>query len=103
MAENLRRCAAIAASLLLAGAVLLTAPWHAPLGAAALFEQKPTALSVAVFVLLIMTAFTGTLRRNAIYRSALFVAALVGAIGDARFALLFAAVAAWNLTERAPA
>jgi hypothetical protein len=97
------RCAVLAACCTVVLAIVLKAPWHHALGTVPLFEQKPTLLAVAIYALVLMSAFGGILRRGRIYGALAFVASFAAAIGDARFAVLFAAVAAWNLMERAPA
>jgi hypothetical protein len=88
-------------------AVLLTAlplfnrsTWNAAIGHAALWNLSPTPQFMGVFILLVISSFAGISRKGNALAVLFFVSALIGAIADARFAFVFAAVAAPMLLER---
>jgi hypothetical protein len=91
----------------IAAAVLLTAlplvhgiAWRPPLGHASLFTPSPTLQAYGVYVLVLMSAFGGIARKGNAWAVLFFVAGLAGAIADARFSVVFAAIAAPMLMER---
>lgn len=88
----------VCAVLIIAG-LLIQSPWRHPLWSVPLFQYKPTPQSVGVYGLALMAGFTGVGRSRRSVLGVAFVAALVAAIADARFALLLAIVAPSALLE----
>jgi hypothetical protein len=92
---------AIAAAVVLTALPLVhSAAWRPPLGQASLFSPSPTLQAYGVYVLVVMSAFAGLARKGNVLAVLFFVAGLAGAIADARFSVVFAAIAAPMLVER---
>lgn len=92
---------AVGAAIALTALPLLMHPWsivnstHMPL-----FTPASMPASLAVYGLVVMSAFNGTYRKGRVLFVALFACTLAGAIFDARLAPIFAVVAAPLLAQR---
>ncbi len=94
------RLAILIAVLLTAIPLFSHATWTPAIGHAQLWSPSPSLAAFGVYMLVALSAYDGVARKGNVPAVALFVCALVAAIVDARFAVLFALAAAPLLMQR---